>query len=324
MYKWLNIIKCWPVNIWKNLQYPLLIERVHLVNREVLLQSWKRVFVGAVIIVLLVALTLPARSRAQDPLVLGIHPYLSSTELHKRFTPLAEYLGKELGRPVEIRVDSSYDSHVESVGTGRVDFAFMGPAAYVKLIDKYGKIPHLAAFETTAGRTFTGIIFVKKGSPIKTLAQLKGKNFAFGPAPSTMTNLVPRYMLLAAGLDLQDLGSSEFLTNHENIVLGVLAGRYDAGAVKDDIFSQYEPQGLQTLAVSAPMPDHVFVARASLPKDTVRKISESLHSLKNSEEGRRSLAAIQNNLLALGPVKNSDYDPLRKVLAALAKVGVKP
>lgn len=288
------------------------------------MQSWTRVFVGAALITTLVALTMPAISGAQEPLVLGVHPFLSTTELHKRFTPLAEYLGRELGRPVEIRVNSSYESHVESIGTGQVDLAFMGPAAYVKLIDKYGEIPLLAAFETTTGRTFTGIIFVKKGSPIKTLAQLKGKSFAFGPAPSTMTNLVPHYMLLEAGLDLQDLGSSEFLTNHENIVLGVLAGRYDAGAVKDDIFNQYEPQGLQALAVSDPMFDHIFVAKATLPKGTVRKISEILLSLKNSEEGRRSLAAIQNNLLALVPGKDSDYDNLRKVLDSLAKVGVKP
>ncbi len=286
--------------------------------------SWKSLSAGAVSVIMLLALVWPAISGTQETLVLGIHPYLSSTELHKRFGPLAEYLGKELGRPVEIRVDSSYDSHVESVATGQVDIAFMGPAAYVKLVDKYGKVSVLGCFETTAGRTFTGVIFVKKDSPIKSLAQLKGKSFAFGQAASTMTNLVPRFMLLEAGVDLSDLGQAEFLTNHDNIVLGVLAGRYDAGAVKDDIYNQYEQQGLQILAVSDPMPDHIFVARPGLSEDMARKISGVLVSLKSSEEGRRSLASIQKNLLALVPGKNSDYDPLRKVLGSLAKVGVKP
>lgn len=288
------------------------------------MRRWKCLFVGAAVINLLVSLAWPTVSRAEKPLVLGIHPYLSSTELHKRFAPLAEYLTKELGRPVEIRVNSSYESHVETIGSGQVDLAFMGPAAYVKLVDKYGQIPVLAVFETTTGRTFTGVIFVKKGSPVKTLAQLKGKSFAFGPTPSTMTNLVPRFMLLAAGVDLQNLGNAEFLTNHENIVLGVLSGRYDAGAVKDDIFNQYQSQGLSALAVSAPMADHLFVARADLPKDTVRQVGNLLIALKDTAEGRRILASIQKNLLALVPGKNSDYDPLRKVLASLAKVGVKP
>jgi phosphonate transport system substrate-binding protein len=288
------------------------------------LRSWKWVYVGVVFIITLGALPLPAVSSVQAPLVLGIYPYLSSTELHKRFAPLAEYLGKELGRPVEIRLNSSYESHVETIGTGKVDIAFIGPAAYVKLVDQYGQIPLLAAFETARGRTYTGVIFVKKGSPLKTLAQLKGKSFAFGPVDSTMTNLVPRYMLLAAGIDLLNLGNTESLANHENIVLGVLAGRYDAGAVKDEIFNQYEPQGLQSLAVSDPVADHLFVARAGLPSETVRKIGNLLISMKNSEEGRRSLAAIQKNLRALVPVNNSDYDSLRKILDVLAKAGVKP
>lgn len=288
------------------------------------MRRWKRFLVGTTLFAMFVSLSWPAIAGTPKPLVLAIHPYLSSTELYKRFTPLAEYLGKELGRPVEIRVSSDYDSHVDAIGTGQVDIAFMGPAAYLKLLDKYGKVPVLAGFETTTGRTFTGVIFVKKGSPIKTLAQLRGKTFAFGPVPSTMTNLVPRFMLLQAGIDLQDLGQSESLTNHENIVLGVLAGRFDAGAVKDDIFKQYEAQGLQALAVSDPMPDHIFVARASLPKKAIAKTSDILLSLKNSEEGRRILASIQNNLLALVPVKSSDYDPLRKVFVALAKAGVKP
>jgi phosphonate transport system substrate-binding protein len=273
---------------------------------------------------ILFVLCWPTPGRAQKTLILGIHPYLSSTELHKRFTPLAEYLGKELGRPVEIRVSSTYESHVEAIGTGHVDFAFIGPAAYVKLVDKYGKVPVLGGFETTSGRTFKGVIFVKKGSPIKTLAQLRGKAFAFGPTPSTMTNLVPRFMLLEAGIDSHDLGSADFLTNHENIVLGVLSGRYDAGAVKDDIYNQYAAQGVQTLAVSEPMPDHLFVAQPALSSETVSRVGKILQSLDNTAEGRLVLASIQKNLLALVPATDTDYNPLRQVIASLAKVGIKP
>lgn len=288
------------------------------------MRRWKRFLVGTALLAMYVSLSWPAIAGTPKPLVLAIHPYLSSTELHKRFAPLAAQLGKELGRPVEIRVSSTYESHVEAIGTGQVDLAFMGPAAYIKLIDRYGKVPLLAAFETTTGRTFTGIIFVKKGSPLKTLAQLRGKSFAFGPTPSTMTNMVPRFMLLEAGLDLKDLGPVELLTNHDNIVLGVLTGRYDAGAVKDDIFSQYESQGLTALAVSDPVADHIFVASSALPAELASKISMVLLALKSSEEGRRSLAAIQKNLLGLVPGKNSDFDSLRKVLDSLAKAGVKP
>jgi len=261
---------------------------------------------------------------SQEALILGIHPYLSAVEIYTRFTPLAEYLGKELGRPVNISIAASYESHVDAVGAGKVDIAFMGPASYVKLIEQYGKQSLLAEFETTGGTTFKGVIVVRKDSPIKTLSQLRGKKFAFGDPNSTMSHLVPRFMLLEAGIDLKQLGASEFKINHENIALGVLSGRFDAGAIKDDIFKKFEQEGLRVLAASDPMPDHLFVARAGLSKDTVRRITKALLSMKDTGDGRRMLGSLQQNLIALVPAKDADYDPLRKVLVTLERAGVKP
>ncbi|MHB8836702.1 MAG: phosphate/phosphite/phosphonate ABC transporter substrate-binding protein, partial [Candidatus Methylomirabilia bacterium] len=266
-----------------------------------------------------VALLVPSFAVAQQPLVLGIHPYLSSTEIYTRFSPLADRLAKELGRPVQIRISSDYDTHVTAVGKGEVDIAFVGPAQYVFLTRTFGKIPLLAAFETKAGRTFKGVIVVRQDSAIQTLSQLRGKSFAFGPLMSTMSNLVPRAMLLKAGIDLKDLSKAEFLTNQENIALGVLSGNYDAGAIKDDIFNQYTSHGLRALAVSQPMPDHLFVARQGLPDETVNRISASLLALSATGEGREILTSIQKTLTALVPVRDADYDPLRTVLDDLAR-----
>ena len=49
---------------------------------------------------------------AEPLLKLGIHPYLSSTEIVRRFTPLADYLSRELKRPVTIEIASSYAIHI--------------------------------------------------------------------------------------------------------------------------------------------------------------------------------------------------------------------
>jgi phosphonate transport system substrate-binding protein len=130
--------------------------------------------------------------------------------------------------------------------------------------------------------------------------------------------------MLKAGIDVKHLAKYDFLTNHDNIAMGVLSGSFDAGALKKDIYDDYAAQGLRVLAESGPIPDHIFVARADLPKDTVRKVSGILISLKDSEDGRRALGSIQKNLNALVPVKNTDYDSLRKLLDQLAKAGVKP
>lgn len=281
--------------------------------------------IAAVFANIILVLCLTGVTHAQErPLVLGIHPYLAATELHKRFSPLAEHLARELGRPVEIHIESSYDSHINMVGKGEIDIAFMGPASYVKLSGHFGRVPLLAAFETRGSRTFRGVIVVRKDSQIKTLKELIGKKFAFGDVNSTMSHLVPRYMLLKAGVEMGRLGKAEFLTNHDNIALGVLTGSYDAGALKEDVYAEYESKGLRSLAISDPMPDHIFVARPGLAEDSVRKVSRVLLSLKDTENGRRVLASIQKTLTALVPVRDADYDQLRKLLASLARAGVKP
>lgn len=280
--------------------------------------------ISAVLVIVIIILFLPVWTNAQKPLILGIHPFLSSTELYKRFSPLADYLSRELGRPVQIHIESSYESHVNAIANGRVDIALMGPASFVKLTRRFGRVPLLAAFETMGIRTFKGVIVVRKDSQIKTLSQLRGKKFAFGDVNSTMSHLVPRYMLLKAGVDVTHLGKADFLTNHDNIALGVLSGSFDAGALKEDIYNEYAKQGLSAAAISDPMPDHIFVARTGLPGDTVRKVSEILFSLKNTEDGRMVLSSIQKNLTALVPARDADYDSLRKLLDFLAKAGVKP
>jgi phosphonate transport system substrate-binding protein len=282
------------------------------------------VFISTVLVIFITVLSLPVVTNAQEPLILGIHPFLSSAELYKRFSPLADYLSRELGRPVQIHIESSYESHVNMVGKGKVDIALMGPASFVKLTKRFGKLPLLAAFETKGIRTFKGVIVVRKDSQIKTLSQLRGRKFAFGDVNSTMSHLVPRYMLLKAGVHMKHLGKADFLTNHDNIALGVLSGNFDAGALKEDIYNEYAHQGLRALAISDPMPDHIFVARAGLPDDTVRKVSKILLSLKDTEDGRVVLSSIQKNLTALVPVRDADYDSLRKLLDFLAKAGVKP
>ena len=70
-----------------------------------------------------------APAAALEPLILAVHPYLPTTEIITRFTPLAEYLARVVGRPVTVRVGPSTGQHIEAVGRDSVDIAFIGPYA---------------------------------------------------------------------------------------------------------------------------------------------------------------------------------------------------
>lgn len=254
---------------------------------------------------------------ADDALILGVHPYLPPKDLIKRFEPLAGYLGKAIGRPVEVRIGRNYDDHIEAIGKERIDIAFMGPVSYIKLVEHHGKKPILARLETNGLPTFRGAIVTRRESPLKNLAELKGKRFAFGDPDSTMSHLVPEHMLLMAGVRRKDLAEYRFLGGHHNVVLAVLAGDFDAGAVKDEVFQEYAAKGLRALADSPAFSDHVFVTRATLPADTVQTLRAALLRLKALPEGAAIMQSIKKDMTALIPAADNDYDNLRTVVKAL-------
>ncbi|MEW6599764.1 MAG: phosphate/phosphite/phosphonate ABC transporter substrate-binding protein [Nitrospirota bacterium] len=276
-------------------------------------------------IILYVSIVLPAlllslRVNAGEKLVFAVHPYMPATELVERFTPLIKYLGKELGETIEIRVSRDYQNHITDVGKDRVDIAYMGPASYVKLIYTYGRKPLLARQEINGRPTFHGVIIVRKDSPLRSLAELEGKRFAFGDPESTMSYILPSYMLWKEKIPLDKLGGYSFLDNHYNVALGVLAGDFDAGAVKEEVFYEYEKRGLRELVKTPEISDHVFVATNRLSPEKIRKVRTALYALSGNEEGRNILNSIKATI-SLVPAREEDYDNLHEILHALENIG---
>lgn len=281
-----------------------------------ILRITKSIFIASALL-----LALAATAFGQEPLKLGIHPYLAATELHKRFTPLTEHLGKALGRKVDILVAGDYQQHIRNIASGAVDMAFMGPAAYTIMVDEYGKRPILSGIEYKGSRTFYGAIIVRKDSPYRKISDLKDKKIAFVDKKSTM-HLVPLYMLVNDGVTPQRMAKYDFLGKHENVALAVLAGEYDAGALKDETFEKYQSRGLRLLAKTPPISEHVFVASAKLPGKTVETIRRAMFDLKKTDDGRAIMAPIKDHLTGMVPAEDKEYNQLRKMIKVLTKAGI--
>jgi phosphonate transport system substrate-binding protein len=260
--------------------------------------------------------------RVHADLILQVHPFKPSTQLMASFAPLADYLSQQLGQPVSVRIAKDYQTHIDTIGHDAVDIAYLGPVAYVKLRESYGPRPLLARQEIDGNKYFHGKIFVRQDSTIHALSDLLGKRFAFTEPHSTMGYLVPRYQLWQAGVPVERLANYKFLGNHVNVALGVLAGDYDAGAVKEDVFSTYAERGLRAIATSPPIADHVFVASRKLADAQLRTIRQALWQLHNDPKGAGILQSITPGVTALVPVQDSDYDTLRVVLKKLKELGV--
>jgi phosphonate transport system substrate-binding protein len=255
-----------------------------------------------------------AESTWQKPLILAVHPYLPKDEIISRFTPLANYIAHSIGRPVEVRIGRDYEEHIDAIGTDSVDIAYMGAVPYVKLVAKYGKKPLLVRQEIDGQQLLKGEIIVRQDSPLQSLSELKGKRFIFTDPDSTMGAVIPQKVLIKAGIPLNNLASYKFVEGHDNVALAVLAGDYDAGAVKEETFQKYAPKGLRALAHLPSVYDHVFVTSTKLSPEIIDSLRSLLLQMKSSQEGRSIMTQIHPKMTAFVIPSDSEYDNLRTLM----------
>ena len=283
-----------------------------------------KLIIVSYVLLLISSLSFTCTANAEKTLIFAVHPYLPATELVKRYTPLTDYLSRKINQPVRIQISKDYQDHIDKIGKDEVDIAYMGPASYVKVIATYGKKPILARLEINGKPAFQGIIITRKESSLNSLTDLAGMRFAFGDPNSTMSHLVPRFMLWKEGVGIDRLSDHAFLENHHNVALGVLSGDYDAGAVKEAVFYKYEKRGLKALMKTPEISEHLFIAGTSLSPPKVKVFRQALYDLKEDERGRNIMSAIKTSMTGMVPAHDDDYNNLRTILHTLEKIGVRP
>jgi phosphate/phosphite/phosphonate ABC transporter binding protein len=258
---------------------------------------------------------LPEESRGA--LRFGIVPLESPARMHRRFTPLAEYLGRTLGRPVELKVALDFDEAVRDLGEGRTQFAYLTPSTYVLAHDRFGAV--LLATALRRGKPFQhAAIICRRDARLGSLAELKGRSFAFGDVNSTSSHIVPRAMLLEAGVGVERLGSFEHLGHHDAVAAAVLRGDYDAGAVMESVAAQYAAEGLMTLVQSPPIPEFNICAAKELPGNVLETLRSALLALTRDDAGGAAvLEALYPDYTGFARSSDADYASIRLMMRKL-------
>ncbi len=126
-------------------------------------------------------------------------------------------------------VPTSYIAVVEAFGTKKADFATFSTFAYILTRD-IKKYPIEAAIMTVRGdgeKTYKGQIITRADSGINSIADLKGKSFAYTDASSTSGYILPSKLLKDQGVELKQ---TVYALKHDNVVTMVYQKQVDAGA----------------------------------------------------------------------------------------------
>ncbi len=193
-----------------------------------------------------------------EPMRLGVIGFYNPRLMYLRYQPLIDYMSERGGAPWQLVIGKSYSETVRELREGTVDVAYLGPLTYVRAHHEFGALP-VVRLNTFHRAWYRSTIVVEDDSPIRSLADLEGGRIAFGPLLSTSSNLVPRLMLIAAGVEESRLQACPSFPHHDKAARAVLMGEVDGAAVRDLVGERFTERGLRILAQSPPIPNFPLV-----------------------------------------------------------------
>jgi phosphonate transport system substrate-binding protein len=244
------------------------------------------------------------------------------------YRPLADYLAVRLGRAVQLRTVDSWEGLAKSLASGETDLALMGPWGYVLANHSAGA--QVVSTILYQGRPeYFGIIITHPDSGIKTVADLKGRTFAFGDKGSTSGWLIPTHYFQKQGItDPEKYFSKVLYTKHQAIETQVAAGVLDAGADynrnRDAMIEQGLIKAERSVVIwqSDPLPNDAFAVSAALHKDSafVARLQAALIDIGPRLAQQPNL--LPRNYTGFVSRDNAFYKPIRD--AGLATGALKP
>lgn len=270
----------------------------------------------AVLLSLAVLFAVPLQAGA-DVLRFGVGLYQPDKEKNDAtYRPLAEYIGKQLGREVKLYTVDTWEGLAKSLAAGETDIALMGPWGYVLA-------NHVAGAQAVSTILYDGkpeyfaLMITHPKSGIKSIADLKGKTFAFGDKGSTSGYLIPNYHFQKNGIDINTYLGKVINTKHQTIELQVTRGELDAGADynrnRDAMIADglIKAQDSVIFWTSDPLPNDAVAVSATLAKDAafVAKLRAALE--KVGPELAKSPNLLPPRYTGFVAKDNNYYRPIR-------------
>lgn len=254
---------------------------------------------------------------------LGVNPE-ESLEQMRQAKPLVERLQRATGIPIRLFRGTNFSSVVEAMRAKRIHGMQVGVFSYLLAEKEAGAEPlavyimsaaEPAVYDRSLQPAYNGLIVVKKGSGIRTLADLKGRTLNYGDPAGTSDHLVPKTELIKAGINPDREIRTRFAGTHAAALLSLWHDSADAAATADAALRNFadggqgeicdlprekfrQPQSPEELRAvydacpdgkivaihSAPIPGTPFAVRSDLPEDLKAAIRESLLSTATDPE----------------------------------------
>lgn len=227
------------------------------------------------------------------------------------WNPILDYVSKKSGVALDLRIGKSAPDTTAMAVRGELDFYYTNHLFTVER-DRLG----WRVFGRGAGDGIWAEIVVAEDSPIKSIAELQGRDVVFPSAEAFVGYWVPMDALLKAGVQV----NAQFAGNQEGAMAQLRAGAFVAAGVNAKVMAAYakrENLRYRTLWSSEVYQDLALMAHPQVPAQAIDAVRAAFVQMGRDSEGARILeesAALIQQKPPFGFVasENRDYDNYRR------------
>jgi len=267
----------------------------------------------------------PVEKKNDRPtLRVAVAAMISPKETAIYYRELIDYLAAKIDHDVELIQRKTYGEINELLAKRRIDLAFICTGPYVSGADRYGI--EAVATPIVRGKPFYhSYLIVNKDSALQSLADLKGKDFAFTDPDSNTGALVPRYWLRQLGADPETFFRSFTYTySHDNAIMAVAKNLVDGAAVDGHMWEYYQQRNAfyssktRVIKKSEPFGSPPLVVSKALNPSMKRILTDKILSMHQEPEGQRILGGLMVDHFA--PPEPGWYTPVKAMLKRITEV----
>jgi len=289
----------------------------------------------------LAALSTSAIAQDMNEFRIGILGGENEADRLRNFQCMVDKLPDVLGvEKVSLFPAADYDGVIQGLLGGTLDYAELGASGYAKvyLADPEAVEPILTTVQTDGSMGYHSVMVARKDSGMTSLEDMKGKKLGFADPDSTSGFLVPTVTLPeATGASVDEFFSETgFGGGHENLVLEVVKGTFDAGTTWSSGVGDFEDgytsgnlrkmvdkgilnmDDLVQLWESPLIPNGPVVVRSTMNDDAKQAFKEFMINLPETDP--ECFSAIQGgNFKGFSEVSVDFYKPI--IAARRATIG---
>ncbi|MDQ8034477.1 MAG: phosphate/phosphite/phosphonate ABC transporter substrate-binding protein [Bordetella sp.] len=184
-----------------------------------------------------------SKQKTPSTLVFTYTPVEDPAVYEDIFKPFTKHLAQCTGKRVVFYQVQSNAAEIEAMRSGRLHVGGFstGPTAFA--VNIAGAVPFAVKGYADGFQGYNLIVIVKKDSPYQKLTDLKGKKLAHTSPSSNSGHMAPVALFPREGLTPDKDYKVLFSGKHDQSVMGVNSGDYDAAAVASDVFHRMVQRG---------------------------------------------------------------------------------